>query len=117
MILSQSTRTVSQFIAECEQVLREKRTNPELNPPQPETKEEYDAFCDRWPEKSYMVRPADPRWLTRMGLSKHTGRTIEPFSIEWFERSLATVERHPKLARALKVLLHLSEAEVQHGAI
>ena len=58
-----------------------------------------------------MVRPADPRWLTRMGLSKHTGRTIEPFSIEWFERSLATVERHPKLARALNVLLRLAEAE------
>jgi hypothetical protein len=58
-----------------------------------------------------MVRPADPIWLERMGLSKNTGRAIRPFSVEWLERFLATIEKHHKLARALNVLLRLAEAE------
>jgi hypothetical protein len=106
---SNPTRTVEQFLAECEQVFREKRTNPAANPPQPETAAELDAFCDKWPDRSYMVRPGDPIWLELMALSRNTGRPVEPFAVEWRERFVVTLDADPEFAATVASLTGATE--------
>lgn len=99
----------------CAQVFRERLTNPAATIPQPATGAELEAFCDVWPDRAHEVLPADDWVLESVGLSRHTGRNIEPYSIEWFERLLATVEKHSTLVRSLNVLLRRADAEVAHG--
>ena len=107
---------MDQYLAECDQAFREKRTNPAANPPEPKTAAELNAVLDRWPKKAHVFLPGDPIWLEHLGLSKNSGREIEPFPVEWFEQFLAAVEAYPKLARALNVLLRRAEAgEVPRG--
>lgn len=102
-------RTVSQFLAQCEQVFREQRTNPAASIPQPETAAELDAFCDAFPEKAYLVRPADGIWLELAGLSRNTGRPIEPFAVEWRERFAATLVADADFAATVAGLLAPAE--------
>lgn len=106
---SSPARTVDQFIHECEQAIREKLTNPAAAIPQPETADELDAFCDRWPGRAHLVRPADEWVLESVGLSRNTGRPVEPFAIEWRERFLATLDGDPDFAATVAGLIGATE--------
>ncbi len=102
-------RTVAEYLAECEQVFRERRTNRGATIPQPLTFEEFDAFCDRWPERAHEVRPADTIWLKLAGLSTNTGRPVEPWSIETQERFIQTLVADADFAATVAGLLAPSE--------
>lgn len=103
------TRTVEEFLAECEQVFRERRTNPAATIPQPATGAELDAFCDRWPERAHLVRPADCWILESVGLSLNTGRPVEPLPVEWMERFVVTLDADPEFAATVASLIGTTE--------
>lgn len=98
-------RTVEQFLDECEQVFRERLWNPAATIPQPMTAAELDAFCDRWPERAHLVRPADCWILESVGLSLNTGRPVEPLPVELREQIVATVADDPSFVATLARLL------------
>lgn len=103
-------RSVEEFLHLCESAHRRR-----VDPPQPVSIEETVAYADRWPERAHLVRPADPVWFRMAGVSAFTARTIPPFSREWLEQFLATLEAYPTLAGALVVILKRSVSAPKGG--
>lgn len=72
--------------------------------PVPKTVDQLRVFAEAYPEFARRVLPS-PDELTRLGLSRHLGRAVQPFDLAFRERLVATLASDADLRVALAGLL------------
>ena len=88
--------TDSEYIFWCETAIARNAPIPHW-----ETREQYLAGLEHYPDRVRLVSPADH---VAMGLPANFGR-VKPFSVEWQEQFLATLATDDEFRTAVKSLL------------
>ncbi|MDP1799437.1 MAG: hypothetical protein Q8K78_18215 [Planctomycetaceae bacterium] len=69
--------------------------------PDPATVTELRALLAKYPDIGKRYIPADPLWRKELGLSRYAGKEAPPFSLEFRERFVRTLEVDPEFAAAV----------------
>ena len=81
--------------------------------PYPKTREELDYLIEHYPLDAVPHLPHRDE-LARLGMSRNTCREhqIEPFSVEWREQYIETLDRDPEFAEAVRLRLGATNANL-----